>query len=207
MSTGAPIPHAVALAIAQELVDELRHACIVEDFGRGTNPLFGVERCLIAGSLRRQRPEVHDVELVLAPRLPTTLLGEVDEKAPTDVDAVLERLIRAGRLGRRKPERWGQRYKAAVAIAAAGTPGVEEDAPIPVDLFLVRPPASFAALLAIRTGPRDFSKHLVTKCQEKGRRLVDGRLVDRVGQPIATPTERAFFEACGVPWVEPEDRR
>lgn len=175
---------AAARAVAVELLEQLRPACA---------------RVEIAGSLRRGRADVKDVELVLEPALPTTLFGEVDQNAPTGADAILDGLVKAGRLERRMfdgTQRWGQRYKAAVAVPER----------IPLDLFIVRPPACFPAIFAIRTGPAEYSKRLVTECQAHGRRVEGGRLVDRVGVPISTPTERDFIEACGLTWAEPEAR-
>lgn len=175
---------AAARAVAVELLEQLRPTCI---------------RIEVAGSLRRARPDVKDVELVFEPVLPTTLFGEVDDNAPTAADAVLDRLVQSGRLERRLfdgTQRWGRRYKAAVAVPER----------IPLDLFIVRPPAVFPVIFAIRTGPAEYSKRLVTECQAHGRRVEGGRLIDRVGTPISTPTERDFIEACGVPWAEPEAR-
>jgi DNA polymerase/3'-5' exonuclease PolX len=52
MSTGAKIPYATALAAAQSLEAALEPYCA---------------RTLIAGSLRRRRPAVGDLELVVMP--------------------------------------------------------------------------------------------------------------------------------------------
>lgn len=91
----------------------------------------------------------------------------------------------------------GRKYYPLVAVRAQ----------IPVDLFAVLPPAQWGAIFAIRTGPGDYSKRLVTICQDRGLRCVDGRLVDANGHTVPTPEEADFIASCGATWAEPEARR
>lgn len=162
----------------------------------------------IAGSVRRREACVGDIEIVARPRrLPTNLLDEVDVDAPTEIDAVIAelgpdvlRLRDVGGASKKVVKRSGPRFKALkVALFSEW---------IPVDLFVVLPPAQWGAILAIRTGPREFSKRLVTSCQRRCLVCADGRLTQvRGGREVPTPTEREFFAACGVTFVPPEDRR
>lgn len=186
-------PALYALAVADALVAELAPAC---------------DRIEIAGSLRRGEREVGDIELVCIPRLERDLFGAVDLEAPTELDRVLERLEAEFRIARRLTSagtaRWGPRAKYAIAVKSG----------IPVDLFAVLPPAQWGAILAIRTGPKEYSERLVTTCKRRGLRCEDGRLV-RPGEvrldgrdfELATPEERDFIEACGLPYLSPEQRR
>jgi DNA polymerase/3'-5' exonuclease PolX len=92
-----------------------------------------------------------------------------------------------------------------------------------VDLFIVRPPASFGALVAIRTGPAEFSRLLVTPraaggAMPYGLRAHAGglcRVSLHVGPKdhpctdacrVRTDTEREFFIALEVEWFHPERR-
>ena len=155
-------------------------------------------RLQIAGSIRRQSPMVKDLELVALPCLQTNLFGEPDERS-TQLDTLIDHMIVDGQLTKRlnknnRPHAYGPRYKALVYQG------------VPVDLFIVRPPAQWGAVLAIRTGPADFSRRLVTSCRYNGLRCDGGRLVTNDGQTVPTPTEEAFFAACGVPWTDPWDR-
>jgi DNA polymerase/3'-5' exonuclease PolX len=159
------------------------------------------ERIEIAGSVRRRMHTVADVEIVAIPRYRVDLFGErVDE--PTELDRLVDDLVQAGRFAPRLSSagtrHMGQRSKRLTAVRSG----------LPVDLFAVLPPAQFGALLAIRTGPADFSQRLVTVCKSRGLDQRDGRLVARgSGREIATPEERDFVEACGAPYVEPWERR
>ena len=76
---------------------------------------------------------------------------------------------------------------------------------LPIDLFIVRPPAEWGVLFALRTGPGDWNIRLVTECQRYGRRVQGGRLVVG-GQAVACPEEEDFFRHLGQPWVDPWDR-
>jgi hypothetical protein len=66
--------------------------------------------------------------------------------------------------------------------------------------------------LAIKTGPAEFAKKLVTHRRRGGYlpsdcRISDGWQVFQGGERLAFADERAFIEwACGE-WVEPRDRR
>lgn len=65
--------------------------------------------------------------------------------------------------------------------------------------------------MALRTGPADLSKRLVTPKAKAGL-LPDGLHVHRGavrdgdGVVIPTPTEAAFFELLGLPWEKPRYR-
>lgn len=157
------------------------------------------ERIEIAGSLRREKATVKDIELVVAPRFQTNLFGEVNLDAPSHVDVEMDKLLAAGTIAKRTREDgqnigWGMKFKAGVYRGVA------------LDLFAVRPPAQWGAVFAIRTGPGDFSKHLVTACQKRGVRCVQGALHRADGSIVDTPSEEDFFKECGVAWKPPRDR-
>lgn len=179
------IPHAQGERLARALIEVLSPAC---------------ERIEIAGSIRRGAPTVKDVELVVTPRVRRDLTGAVldDALRPVVID-----LVRAGRLSWRLREDGqtiarGPRFYALVASKAG----------ISVDLFAVIEPAQWGAIMAIRTGPAEYSQALVTRARERGLRCVDGHLEwISSGAVMPTPEERDFIEACGFEYVSPEQRR
>jgi DNA polymerase/3'-5' exonuclease PolX len=61
MSAAVKFPYPVVLPIAGRIVEALRPYC---------------ERIEIAGSLRREKPMVGDIEIVAIPRRPVDLFGE-----------------------------------------------------------------------------------------------------------------------------------
>ena len=193
MSAGEPIRWAEAHAVAEQLVGELADAC---------------ERIEIAGSIRRRKGEVHDIEIVAIPRVEER--GGEDlwgEAMPTRVDLLRVGIgngIDMGYLAAREVpihrrdgtvetgQRMGDAYKALVYRG------------MPVDLFITDP-ERWGCIFALRTGPGDWNARLVTDCKRYFRAVADGR-VTHLGRPVPTPEEEDFFRALGVPWVDPWDR-
>ncbi len=143
-------------------------------------------RLEIAGSVRRGRADVHDIELVALPREPGLL--------QPGLPYVLDMKLQADRISHVKPKRWGERYRAFMF----------KD--VQIDLFMVRLPASWGIIYTVRTGPAAHSQALATRALGLGMRVKDGQLW-RDGQPVPTPEEEHFYMALGMEWVRPEDRR
>lgn len=193
MSQGARIPLGEARARADRLVALLGPAC---------------GRIEIAGSIRRGRPEVADIEIVAMPRIveaPGGDLWGVETIRTDQLEVLLEVAKRAGTLALRRVDihradgsvdegqRDGRSYKAL------------EFEGFPVDLFIVHDVAQWGVILTIRTGPADWSHRLVTDCQRYLRRVQGGYLY-RSGSVHPCPTEEEFFAGIGQPWVEPRER-
>ena len=186
------VPFREAFDAAEMLRAELRDHC---------------ERIEIAGSLRRRKPEVKDIELVAIPAFREEAEGLWGETVRVDL---LEQRIAAmygdGHLSLRDvkvhrqdgttehQQRNGRSYKAL------------EYEGIPVDLFIVHPgEADWGVIYAIRTGPGDWNQRIVTDCQRYLRRVEKGR-VYHSGQYIPCPEEEDFFRAIGQRWYEPHER-
>ncbi len=157
------------------------------------------ERVNIAGSIRREKLEPRDIEIVAIPKMVPQEIGMFtgvdfpDEPAPT-VSALN---IVLGDIG--KQIKGGDRYKQFL---------LPQD--VYLDLFLVLPPAQWGVLFTIRTGPGDFSKWLVTPKRHGGAmpahlRVHEGSLWSG-REPVPTPEESDYFQALGLPWIEPRDR-
>lgn len=183
MSSGPKKSLAEAAMVASALVEHLRPACA---------------RIEIAGSIRRRKPEVSDIEIVCIPRLVDG--PSVDLFAPppkvSALDAMLADLERSGRLVQHPTARAdGARYKKRWATKAG----------IQMDLFIVLPPAEWGPLFAIRTGPADFSTRAVMALRERGLRCEDGRIL-RGNEVVPCPEEEDFFRLAGLPLLPPWDR-
>lgn len=183
-----------AEATAAKFVDLIRSEC---------------DQVMIAGSIRRRVPLVGDIEIVATPSMGIARdmfgqeVGEVDL-----LDAFLAGLLHAGVIRKRQTngrEAWGPKHKRLGYLG------------MPVDLFC--PSADrWGLIVAIRTGPHQYSTQLVTHkgaTTRHGRpgllpphlRVEGGWLRYRVsGQPIPTPTEEDFFAAIDLAYVPPEGR-
>ena len=149
--------------------------------------LDAVERCEVAGSIRRWRPTIGDVDALVA----TDAHEDVIEGfvAWESVDDVIE----SG------PE------KASVRVGE-----------IRVDLRVVVP-AEFGSALQYFTGSKDHNVSLRNYAIDRGMKLNEYGAFDieeiddpdagqRVGDRVAGETEAGMYEALGLPWIPPELR-
>lgn len=194
MSQGQALRWADAHHVATELVGLLADAC---------------DRIEIAGSIRRRKGEVHDIELVAIPRvemLPADTIWGDGELVPRDwLAGRIHQMLDEGTLAPRDvlverrdltqevQHRMGRAYKALVYES------------VPVDLFITDA-ERWGCIFALRTGPGDWNQRLVTDCRRHFRQVQDGRVL-HLGRVVPTPEEADFFRALGVPWVEPPERR
>ena len=179
----------------------------------------------VAGSVRRQRPEVGDVEHVVQSRTAEVRVGLFGvERTVNLLHDRLDALVAAGELAKHlygdSGVRWGDRHRGVSFHGFAH------------ELFIADG-ANYGPTLAIRTGPAEFSKRLVSGLLCRGLRNHEGyvwecdpcpscsdaqadRGIDcwRCGRRrlvparrVSVPDERAYFELCGVGWIEPEGRR
>ncbi len=178
------------LPIAEAMVEALRPACVQIE---------------IAGSVRRGKPEVGDLEIVAQPVLAraTDMFGNHTGAAlPIALANAIAHMVHNKTM--RMGNKWGPRCK-KIWLPVPGQPDIQ------LDLFVVLPPAQFGPQLVIRTGPAEFSKRFVTLRAFGG--LMPNHLRERDGciwngdAPLDTPTEASVFEALGLAWVEPGDRR
>lgn len=171
------------------------------------------DRIDIAGSIRRQKPEVGDIEIVCQPKSEESkdLFGNVEYTIrDTDFQQIVSKL---GKVIKGKPD---GRYMQ-----------IELPEGINLDLFMPEP-NDYYRQLAIRTGSADYSFKVIatgwkakgwagteaglrkmTECLEK--KSPDGK--SKWTCSIATPTlppawqsEKEFFEWIGVKWIDPKLR-
>lgn len=179
------------------------------------------ERVEIAGSVRRRREDVKDIEVVAVADTRSVkqngLFGfeaEVDRlerlcsfAAAGEIET-LRRAEPAAKPNGEKPRRfaWGEKYKRLIVLS--------RERWFCVDLFITTAP-QWGAQFAIRTGPAEFSKVLVTSREQGGampprHRQHDGFLQRLRSaddwQNIDTLEEQDYFDALGVPCWEPRLR-
>lgn len=168
---------AQALRIAEGLMSQLRPHC---------------QRIEIAGSVRRAKRLVGDIELVVTPRMvPQGMFGDLHSALAGFNYASLGKYLKGG-------EKYVQ---------------LELPEGINLDLFIVTPPAEWGVIFTLRTGPDSFSQRCVTpRC--KGGYLPSYLKVEKgavrhaeSGDIIPTPEEGDFFKVLGLQWTAPGLRR
>lgn len=160
-------------------------------------------RIEVAGSVRRRRESVKDVEIVCVGRTAPAavdLFGEmVGERNLLDerCDELLAQGVFAKRVGEKGGTAWGHGVRRAV-FGGVG-----------LDVFGTTA-EQFGLIFLIRTGDAEFSRSLVTPRYQggllpMGMRVQGGWLWDG-GRRLVTREEEDVFAAIGVPWIEPWER-
>lgn len=161
-----------------------------------------VRRVEIAGSIRRRSRAPRDIELVVEAAWGSDLLGNWTDHA---VDSEWVEPVALRRLAY-------ERIKGGGPTARY----IQLRSLYQVDLFIAAPD-NFGLILAIRTGPADFSRALAARANAVGMHLHDGRLCRgyRAGfhsgrcagyDPVETPEEDDVFRELLVCWVNPPER-
>jgi DNA polymerase/3'-5' exonuclease PolX len=179
-------PRAAAIEVARELCQVLRPV---------------TERLIVAGSLRRRRAEVGDVEILFIPITGSEPDGFFDTRVVNLADRQLDQLLAGGRLEPRLSKlgsrTWGQENKLAVHKASG----------IPVDLFTTNA-LSWYNYLVCRTGSAENNVRIAAAAKAKGWQWhpYGSGFTDELKQARVVQSEREVFEYAGLPYLEPWER-
>jgi DNA polymerase (family 10) len=159
------------LSVAREAVDEILAALADDERIRRIEP---------AGSVRRWRETVHDIDILAA----------VDEPE-ADAAGLIRRFTRLPAVDE--------------VLAAGKTKGsVRLEGGISADLRVVAPDA-FGAALQYFTGSKEHNVRLRAIAHERGLKINEYGLF-KGEKRLAGETEQGIYEALGLPWVPPELR-
>jgi DNA polymerase/3'-5' exonuclease PolX len=180
-------PAAIARKVAEELIAELMPCC---------------EQICVAGSLRRGKPDVGDIEILYVSRTGQVCVpGELFPKSGSLADELIEHWLAQGIITKRfninGSAAWGTLNKLAVHASSG----------IPVDLFATTAERWFVSLV-VRTGSKEMNTTLASSALQRGMQLhVYGVLENtKTGEQIIPQSEREVFERLGVPYREPTER-
>lgn len=142
----------------------------------------------IGGSIRRQRKEVKDIEIICIPKTK----GESKIRDNKWVMAVFKLgKIRKGKL------------KDGKYLQIALPTGIN------LDLFIASP-ENWGMIYLIRTGAAQFSKYILTQFNKRGYKSEGGYPVAQYGEAKGTKlqfeTERQVFDFLRIKYVEPVER-
>lgn len=166
-----------AKAIAEELKRLLEPAC---------------HRVEIAGSIRRQKPDVGDIELLCVPRY----IDGVDQ-LDREIRALVVRRILRFRRNKLGSQVYGPKNKLMVHIPSG----------IGVDIFSTTDEC-WAVSLVVRTGGAATNKRIAMVALRKGWHWhAYGRGFTTPDGEVTCRSEREVFEAVGLPYLEPWERK
>ena len=186
MSGKQKYPRSEALKIAKLVCVSLADSC---------------ERLIVAGSLRRRKLEVGDVEIVYIPKMVTMAVDFFTATSVSQVDLVLDRMIRDGVLAKRTnvkgSEIWGGKNKLAVHPASG----------IPVDFFAATE-ANWFNYLVCRTGGAENNRKIAMAAQAKRWKWnpYGEGFTRQDGSRVSSSSERDVFALAGLPYKEPWER-
>lgn len=166
------------------------------------------ERIEIGGSIRRRMMHVSDIELILIPKIGKGETHSLFEEDAPDVNLALQQLnimVAKGDLQKRARGDGQMCWGPKMQFAKFGE--------IHVDIFQVLDVQQWGVALALRTGPAELSKAMVTARRFSGLLpdqyyVKDNRVWEYAKpEPLDTRTERDFFRVLGFPsLVDPANR-
>jgi DNA polymerase/3'-5' exonuclease PolX len=182
-------PRAEALAAAKELCDAMK-------------PI--TERLIVAGSLRRRKAEVGDVEILYIPKFEDRPNTQDFFAGPVKTNLVDEWLVAflaggivAKRLNTLDSEMWGPKNKLAVHRVSG----------IPIDFFSATE-ANWFNYLVCRTGGAESNTAIASAAQRKGWKWnpYGAGFTDERGGIVPVTSERDVFDFAGLKYLEPWER-
>ena len=187
MSDKQRYPASIARKVADKLAAELTSRC---------------ERIEVAGSLRRGKADVGDIEILYVPRLGQVRVpGELFPRQGSLTDELLEQWLAKHMLTKRPnvngTTAWGTLNKLAIHTASG----------IPIDLFATTAVRWFVSLV-VRTGSKEMNTTLANSALRRGMQLHAYGVLEntKTGEQIIPQSEREVFERLGVPYREPAER-
>ncbi|KKM24357.1 hypothetical protein LCGC14_1605900 [marine sediment metagenome] len=202
MSKGRSSPYALAKGLAEKLIHSLEKYC---------------DKMEIAGSIRRLKQIVHDIEIValVKEQAMDDLFGQPVEVTRTSLDDAIDLLWDNELLAWRYDKlKGGIKHKRLF----------HKHTGIQCDLYVVSDRRAWGSWLAVRTGPVGFSKFMMQKALKLDMFFEDGFLLHNHKAPyerrgssrcaygakcpkiIPLPTEVMVFEALKIPYLSPEQR-
>lgn len=184
MAQGELFPIRYADEAAEELLEFLDDACA---------------RIRTAGSVRRNKPQVHDLDIVIYPKMKIIETGQLDLFGAPNLVAVPHLLF-----GKLDAVGWGKfpqnPYPRVIRIHS--TDG------IPAELYLTEPDGSnFDALLQMRTGSEKFNISLAERAKNMNMHYKAGYgIFSRYGNRLDDGTEEGIFKVLGLPFIPPMER-
>lgn len=173
--------------IAKELCDALKPLC---------------ERLIVAGSFRRKRPLMKDLEILFVPKLAEERDGLFETKKVSLVDKLLEEWLRSGVLRKRENVNggvaWGDKNKLAVHAASG----------LPVDFFTTNERCWFNYLVC-RTGGKINNTQIAVAARRRGAKWhpYSYGFTVRGGGMWEVKSEEDVYRFVRLPFLQPYQRQ
>lgn len=161
----------------RERVDLLTGTSVAETVMEGLKKLKDVSRVAVAGSLRRMKETVRDIDILVAAKSPKRV-SHAFVGLP-----LVKRVLSEG----------------VTKASVLSNDGIQVDARI-VD------PGSFGAALLYFTGSKNHNIRLRSLAARQGLKINEYGIFDKTGKCLASKTEEKMYEVLGLSFVAPELR-
>ena len=153
------------------------------------------ERIMIAGSVRRLKPEVKDIEIVAIPK--QELVQADAQGSLLDEPEMIARPVR-GFID--AVNSWPKiRGEATGKYTARDLGGIN------LDLFMATVD-NWGYILAIRTGSAEYSHRVLASGWVRAGYSGREGMLTKNGEPVPVREEEDLFRLIGIPWIHPSDR-
>ncbi len=163
------------------------------------------ERIQIAGSIRRKKPDVGDIEILVIPKTFQESTGDLFGTTKTascldgDIAGLIDKGVLDFRLNAKGSIIDGEKIKLLRHV----------DSGIPLDIFTTNE-ASWWNYMVCRTGPKESNVKIATRAKEMGMKwepYSSGFLIRDTDSRIVCHSEREVFDAVELPYLPPEERK
>ena len=156
----------------------------------------------IAGSLRRRKPAVNDIEILLIPK--REVIADPVEMFPEPTDLALKRideLIAQGTLEKRRKVNGTVTYGSKTKLL------IHRESNMPVDIFACEPDAWINCLFS-RTGGKTTNIAVASGAKSRGLawKAFDAGFLTRDGRLLKMRSEEEIFRTAGLAYLPPHKR-
>jgi len=160
------------------------------------------ERIILAGSIRRGKPLVGDIEILLIPQMAIGDVGELFPQTRNLFEEEFRRRSDSRQLALRRKKDGTTSNGAKVKLCRHTESG------IPVDFFITSRDNWFSSLVC-RTGSKENNEEIAKRAKRMGFRWKmsgPGFASEETGQIVAAHSEEDIFHFVGLPALDPEKR-
>lgn len=158
---------------------------IAGDISRRIGASHYCERFEVCGSIRRGRPQVHDIDLVVIPK--------DEDRGWYDITKWAESVVVPG-------ERMSRGMKIVSFTGRFQVGSRKVDAQVDINRATEE---SWGMLVLAKTGSAQHNVWMAKEAQRLGMKFCPTRGLVRDGHCVAGRDEEAVFKALGLPWIGP----
>jgi len=160
------------------------------------------QRIILAGSIRREKPQVGDIEILLIPIIATVDVGELFPQPANLFERALHERLAHGDINLRRKKDGTTSNGPKVKLCRHSTTG------IPVDFFLTTA-ENWISSLVCRTGSKESNEEIAKRAKKLGYQWKMGGagfIQNQTGQVIPAFSEEDIFSFVGLPCLDPKNR-